>query len=241
MSHDPSHVNRHRNPVDFDHYLEKLEGPGRAAWQHPDRLVEALGLEAGDVACDVGAGPGYLALRMARAVGPKGTIHAIDVEPRMIEALRRRAREAGVRNVRALLSRPGAMALPPRGCDLVLIVNTFHHFPDGVAYLRALAGRLAPGGRIVNVDFHRREMPVGPPVGHRVSRSDFLAMAGDAGLARARERRFLPYQYFLELVPVTSPAKRRGAAKAKAPGGAPSPPRGRRVPGARGRAARSSG
>jgi len=232
---------RHRNPEDFERYLVKLEGPDREAWQKPDRLIAALGLRPGDVACEVGAGPGYLALRMARAVGTRGVVHAIDVDPRMIEALRLRAREAGVKNIRAILAKPGRGALPPRGCRLILIVNTFHHFPDGAAYLRRLASRLLPGGRIVNVDFHRRELPVGPPLEHKVSRADFLAAAREAGLERVRERRFLPYQYFVELAPVSAPG-RRGAAKAKGKESAPSRsrPRGRRAPGAPRRAARST-
>jgi ubiquinone/menaquinone biosynthesis C-methylase UbiE len=235
-----AHFDRHRNPEDFERYLEKLEGPDREAWQKPDRLIGALGLHPGDVACEVGAGPGYLALRMARAVGTRGVVHAIDVDPRMIEALRRRAREAGVKNIRAVLAEPGRGALPPRGCHLILIVNTFHHFPDGAAYLRRLAGRLLPGGRIVNVDFHRRELPVGPPLEHKVSRADFLAVAREAGLERIRERRFLPYQYFVELAPVSAPGRRRDAAKGKESAPSRSRPRGRRAPAAGRRAARST-
>ena len=245
MSHDHTHAHehfdRHRNPEDFARYLVKLEGPDREAWQKPGRLIAALGLHPGDVACEVGAGPGYLALRMALAVGTRGVVHAIDVEPRMIEVLRLRAREAGVKNIRAILAKPGRGALPPRGCRLILIVNTFHHFPDGVAYLRRLASRLLPGGRIVNVDFHRRELPVGPPIEHTVSRADFLATAREAGLERIRERRFLPYQYFLELAPVSA-SGRRGSAKAKGKESSPSRsrPRIRRAPAAPRRAARST-
>ena len=239
MAHDHAHFDRHRNPADFDRYLEKLEGPDREAWQKPDQLVAALRLRSGDVACDVGAGPGYLALRMARAVGTGGEVYAIDVEPRMVEALRRRAREAGMKNIRAILAMPGRGALPPRRCHLILIVNTFHHFPDGAAYLRGLASRLVPGGRIVVVDFHRRELPVGPPLEHKVSRADFLAVAREAGLERIRERRFLPYQYFVELAPVSAPGRRRGAPKGKESAPARSRPRGRRAPAAPRRAARS--
>ena len=239
MAHGHSHFDRHRNPADFERYLAKLEGPDREAWQKPDRLIAALGLRPGDVACEVGAGPGYLALRMARAVGARGVVHAIDVEPRMIEALRRRAREAGMKNIRAILAMPGRGALPPRRCHLILIVNTFHHFPDGAAYLRGLASRLVPGGRIVVVDFHRRELPVGPPLEHKVSRADFLAVAREAGLERIRERRFLPYQYFVELAPVSAPGRRRGAPKGKESAPARSRPRGRRAPAAPRRAARS--
>jgi ubiquinone/menaquinone biosynthesis C-methylase UbiE len=239
-AHAHAHFDRHRNPADFERYLAKLEGPDREAWQKPDLLVAALGLRPGDVACDVGAGPGYLALRMARAVGSRGTVQAMDVEPRMVEVLRRRAREAGVKNVRAILAKPGRGALPTRRCDLILIVNTYHHFPDGAAYLRRLASRLLPGGRIVNVDFHRRELPVGPLVEHKVSRAEFLAAARAAGLERIRERRFLPYQYFLELAPVSSGTRRRVAAKGKESAPSRSRPRARRAPAAPRRAARST-
>lgn len=190
---------RHGNPEDLAAYLAKLEGADRAAWQKPDAVVEALRLPEGGVACDAGAGPGYFSLRMARAVGPRGRVYAIDVEPRMIALLRERARDAGVDNVHPLLSTDGAPALPPEPCDAILVVNTFHHFHDGAADLRRLASRLKPGGRLVNVDFQPGELPVGPPPDHKVSREDFLAAAHEAGLELAEEHAFLPYQYFLSL------------------------------------------
>lgn len=192
---------RHGNPLELSGYLERLEGDERAGWQEPDRVVAALALEPGAVACDVGAGPGYFALRLARAVGPRGAVYAIDVEPRMIRALQERMRAAGIENVHPILARAGRPALPPRLCDLVLVVNTFHHFRSAAAHLRRLAARLAPGGRLVNIDFHRREMPVGPPLDHKVDRSEFLEAAERAGLRPVREHRFLRYQYFVELVP----------------------------------------
>ena len=80
-------------------------------------------------------------------------------------------------------------------------MNTYHHFPDGPAFLRRLVRALRPGGRIANVDFHRRETPVGPPVEHRVAREAFVRDARRVGLRLAAERDFLPYQYFLILAP----------------------------------------
>lgn len=203
---------KHGNPVDLDSYLVRLEGEDRIAWQKPDEVVRALRLRPGDSACDLGVGPGYFALRLARAVGPRGRVYAIDVEPRMIAVLRERLHASGLRNVRPILARGGKPALPPRRCAVILIVNTFHHFPDGPAALRALARRLAPGGRIVNVDFHKREMPVGPPIEHKVSREDFIGAARQAGLEVAAERSFLPYQYFLALRPAPAAPARRAAA-----------------------------
>lgn len=228
---------RHRNPLDFARYLAKLEGEDREAWQMPDRIVRALRLRPGAVVCDLGVGPGYFALRLARAVGPDGVVWAVDVEPRMIRLLRKRLREAGVENVRPVLASSARAAVPPRTCDLVLVVNTFHHFPGGAAHLRRLARRLAPGGRIANVDFHDRETPVGPPLGHRVGRADFLRVAAEAGLRPVKEHRFLPHQYFVELAPVSPPPK-AAAGRSAAPGRAA--PRARPSPARRRRAAPST-
>jgi SAM-dependent methyltransferase len=84
---------------------------------------------------------------------------------------------------------------------VVLIVDTYHHFNDGPAYLRVLRRALRPGGRIVNIDYQKRATPVGPPIGHRIARDEFLRDAQAAGLALASEPKLLPYQYFLVLKP----------------------------------------
>lgn len=191
---------RHGNPVDLEAYLDRLESPERAAWQRPDELVAALGLRPGAVAADVGAGPGYFTLRLARAVGPRGTVFGLDVDERMTGLLARRARDAGLANVVPVLA-PGGDGLPPQPCDVILLVNAFHHFPDGAGYLGRLAGQLAPGGRIALVDFHEGELPVGPPPEHKVTRARIEAAVAAAGLRVAAEHRLLPYQHFLLLAP----------------------------------------
>ena len=189
---------RNGNPEHHAEYLAKLLDPERDAWQKPDEVVAALGLREGCVACDVGAGPGVFALRMARAVGPAGRVHAIDVDPRMTALLAERLRAEGVGNVTVHLAEDGR-GLPPEPVDAVLLVNVLHHFPEPAPYLAALAGRLRPGGRLVNVDFHAGESPVGPPPEHRVSREAFLALVSEAGLRVLEERTSLPYQYLFAL------------------------------------------
>lgn len=191
----------HGNPADLDGYIARMEEPSRAAWQKPDEVVRALGLRPGQAACDVGAGPGYFSLRLARAVGEAGHVYAVDVEPRILSVLRDRVQSSNARNVTPVLSLPGDALLPAASCDLILIVDTYHHFPDGPAYLRRLSRALRPGGRIANVDFHKRELPVGPPPEHKVAREAFLADATAAGLRLAEEHTFLPYQYFVVLAP----------------------------------------
>jgi SAM-dependent methyltransferase len=195
---------RHGNPADLEAYVAHLESPSRDAWQKPDDVVRALGLAAGQTACDVGAGPGYFTLRIARAVGPRGRVFAVDVEPAILGALRDRLAKASLRNVVPVLALEDDPLLPDQACDLVLIVDTYHHFPDGPAYLRRLKRALRPGGRVVNIDYEKRETPVGPPLDHRLSRDEFLAEARSAGFQPIAEPRLLPHQYFIVLKPGSS-------------------------------------
>jgi ubiquinone/menaquinone biosynthesis C-methylase UbiE len=196
-----AHRDHHGNPRDLEAYIERLTGPDREAWQRPDEVVAALGVEADQSVADIGAGPGYFTLRLARAVGARGRVYAVEVVADLLGVLRRRIDEAGLGNVTPLIARDADSLLPPASCDRILIVDTFHHFPDGVAHLRQLTGALKPGGVLANVDFHRRETPVGPPLEHRVARDDFLVAADRAGLEVVEEKTFLPYQYFVLMRP----------------------------------------
>ena len=192
---------RYGNPDDFQDYLQRLEGSDRAAWQKPDEVVSALGLRPGDAACEIGAGPGYFALRLARAVGARGHVFAVEAAPTMLPILRQRIAEAGISNVTPVFALAEDPLLPPSSCDLALVVNTFHHVPDGVGYLRRIVRVLKPGGRVVNIDFREGELPVGPSPEHKLSREAFLRIAQGAGLRLQSEQTFLPYQYFLFLQP----------------------------------------
>jgi ubiquinone/menaquinone biosynthesis C-methylase UbiE len=189
------HGDRFGNPANLDGYIAGLEDPARDAWQKPDAVVKGLGLAPGQTACDIGAGPGYFSLRLAKAVGPSGHVWAVDVEPVILAALRDRVEQAGITNLTPVLAVARDPLLPPSACDVALIVNTYHHFYDGPDYLRRLARALKPGGRIVNIDYQKQETPVGPPQAHRISREAFLEGAAQAGLAKVEEPEILPYQY----------------------------------------------
>jgi ubiquinone/menaquinone biosynthesis C-methylase UbiE len=195
------HDSTYRNPADLEAYVKRQLDPGRAEWQKPDRVLRTLRLRAGAVVADIGAGAGFWALRLSRAVGRGGHVFAVEPEPQLIEILRERITKARVSNVTPVLGRADDPLLPAGACDVALIVNTYHHFPDGPAFLRRIARLLRRGGAIVNIDFAKRETPVGPPLEHRVSREDFLRDAKKARLTLVAEHEFLPHQYFLVLKP----------------------------------------
>lgn len=193
--------------ADLAGYIASLEEPDRAEWQKPDEVIGALKLGPAQTLCDIGSGPGYFALRAARHLQTSGWVYAEDVEPSMIDALRDRVSQARLFNVTPILGLPDDPLLPRGACDVILVVNTYHLFPNGPAFLRRLIKSLKPGGRLANIDFHKRETPQGPAVGRRVARQAFLADAQRASLRLVGEEKFLPYQYFLVLKPSGSAAR----------------------------------
>src|SRR5262245_7391520 len=144
----PGHGGRYGNPTDLEGYIARLADPARDAWQKPDEVVKALALRPGQTACDIGSGPGYFSLRLAAA---QGRVYAVDVEPSILGALQQRLDAARVKNVTPVLGLGDDPLLPSALCDLILIVDTYHHFPDGPAYLKRLVQSLRPGGRLVNI------------------------------------------------------------------------------------------
>lgn len=172
---------------------------GRVRWQKPERVLRALGLRRGHVVADVGAGPGFWTIPLARRVGRRGHVFALDPEPAALDVLRRRLAKARVRNVTPVLNDDRAPMLPDAVCDLAVIINVYHHFAEPAAFLGQIARCLKRGGRLVNIDWADRDTPKGPPPHRRISPAVFLRHARRAGLELVAEHRFLPYQYFLVL------------------------------------------
>ena len=190
---------RHGNPPDVARMVRRQLQRGREKWQKPERVLRALRVRRGDVIADVGAGPGFWTLPLARRVGRRGHVFAVDPEPAALDVLQRRLAQAGVRNVTPVLSDDAEPRLPDGACDLAVMVNVYHHFAEPAAFLKRVARCLKPGGRLVNIDWADRDTPKGPPAHRRVAPAVFLGHARRAGLAVVAEHRFLPYQYFLVL------------------------------------------
>ena len=172
---------------------------GRATWQKPSRVLRELGLRRGLVVADVGAGPGFWTIPLARRVGRRGRVFALDPEPAALDLLRRRLAKARVQNVTPVLNDDRTPMLPDDTCDLAVIVNVYHHFAEPASFLRRMARCLKRGGRLANIDWLDRDTPKGPPANRRVPPAVFLRHARRAGLELVAEHAFLPYQYFFVL------------------------------------------
>jgi ubiquinone/menaquinone biosynthesis C-methylase UbiE len=178
-------------------YIEILERPDRNAEQKPDEVIKELGIKPGEIIADIGAGSGYFAFRFARHVGNTGRVYAVDIESDMILFMNRRIRDMKIGNVVTVLAAPDDPLLMDSSIDRFFICNTWHHIKDRGRYLERIKRMLEPGGQVIVIDYHKREMPVGPPMEMRLAREDVLREMESNGFDLLKEHRFLPYQYFL--------------------------------------------
>lgn len=118
------------------------------SYRQPARLIAALALRKGDSVAEVGAGAGYLSLRLARAVGPSGRVIATDIDAAALAALRRRAAAARLPQIEARLVPKDQPSLEAGRYDLVFLAQVDHLVPDRCAYLRAILPALSAGGRV---------------------------------------------------------------------------------------------
>ncbi|MFZ5468545.1 MAG: class I SAM-dependent methyltransferase [Myxococcota bacterium] len=187
------------HPVDhrFDDpqtWAKRWDDPSRDADQKPDEVLAALALAPGASVADVGAGTGYFSVRLARTV-PQGKVFAVDLEPAMVAHLRERAVKENLANLVAVQAAADDPKLP-EPVYLVLIVNTYHHLEDRVAYFQRLKSSLTADGKVAVVDF-RRGAPHGPPDAHKVPPEEVIAELSAAGFLLEADHEFLPHQYFL--------------------------------------------
>ena len=175
-----------------------MDDPRRGEWQLPEKVLDYLLLKEGETVADIGAGTGYFSMQFARRVGRSGLVYALDVDESMVKLIEKRAKKAGVANVRAKLAPFDSPGLAKGAVDLVFICDTYLFFEKRAEYLQRVRESLKRGGRLAIVSFnYRAEIPGAPPRHKMVSKEQTISEVEQAGFALEADFLFLPYQDFL--------------------------------------------
>lgn len=181
---------QHHPPQSSGEYARVLEDPSRDAWQKPHEVVMALDLKATETVADIGAGSGYFSRRFANHAGK---VYAVDIDKDLLALAAKNAPA----NLSTILAEPDDPKLPQGAVDTIFICDVLHHISNRSAYYGKLRGAMKPGGRIVIVDFYKKELPVGPPPAMKLSDDEVKKELAAAGFRLVKSHDFLPHQYFL--------------------------------------------
>jgi ubiquinone/menaquinone biosynthesis C-methylase UbiE len=210
-------------------YAELLERPNREDVQKSPDIMRALAFRPGERVADIGAGTGYFTFQVADAVGPAGSVAALDIAPEMLEYLDLRVKARRAANVTVRRVAADDPQLAPGSVDTILMIDAIHYVKDRTAYAKKLLPALAPGGRVVIIDYRPKPMserPWGPPPEQQFPRDQLDREMEAAGFRVLRGFDFLPEQFFVIYVPRGSPSPAGTVTQATAANGstAISPP-----------------
>jgi SAM-dependent methyltransferase len=170
-------------------------------WPNPVKVLGLMGVRPGMVAVDLCCGDGLFTVALA---GIANRVHAIDIDPAMLDRAAARVAAAGRTNCAFVVADAMTVAecvLEP--VDYVFLANTFHGVPNRLLLAHAVAATLKPGGQFGIVNWHPwpREAttvlgaPRGPKTEMRLAAREVTEIVEAAGLVRHRAIALPPYHY----------------------------------------------
>jgi predicted methyltransferase len=131
---------------------------------------------------DIGAGDGWWTERLAKCVGPKGVVYALEVEEKKVTELKKKY--ADTIQIKPYLAPTDRTALPENSCDLIFFSQVYHHLdPNGhVDYLKHLRHAVRPTGRLVVIEKYSKVIATSGRHGkHGTRLSQLIRQAEEAG------------------------------------------------------------
>jgi precorrin-6B methylase 2 len=175
-----------------------LERPEREEEENPKKLLAELKLKEGDVVADIGAGSGYYSFRMAKLVGEKGKVLAVDIQPEMLDMIKARSKKEKINNVEPVMGAEADPKLKPESVDVILLVDVYHEFAQPYEMTEKMVASLKPGGRLVFVEFRLEDDRVPIKLVHKMSeRQVLLEMEDFADMKHVSTSKNLPWQHVI--------------------------------------------
>jgi len=172
-----------------------LERSEREREEDPDLAIRLLKIQKGSTVADVGAGSGYITLKLVRAVGPMGKVYANDIQQGMLDLLQRNVAKAKATNVIPVLGAIDNPKLPADSIDLAIMVDVYHEFSQPQKMLQGLREALKSNGRLVLLEYRAEDpdIPIRPE--HKMSKAQVKQEIEHEGFKQSRVFDDLPWQH----------------------------------------------
>ena len=174
-------------------------------WYHPQINLETFGLSAGMVFMDIGCGYGYFTIPAAQIVGEQGKVYAVDVSTSAINRLKREAAEKGLKNVTTKVGAAEETIFCEACADMVFYSIVLHDFRDPAKVLQNAKQMLKPTGTLVNLDWKKKLIPIGPPVRIKFSEEQASNLIKQAGFTIESVKDLGSNFYIVTAKPQSSP------------------------------------
>ncbi len=186
--------------------IAPVMGIGGADWldreerdreEQPEKALAALHLRPGMFVGDVGAGTGFYSIRIAQLVSPNGKVFANDIQPLMLERLRKNAAAHNINNIETVLGTESNPNLPVNSLDLVVMVDVYHELSRPQRMLDYIHDALKADGRLVLLEFRKEDPTVPIRLEHKMSVDEVKAEVTPEGYQFEKVSDILPWQHII--------------------------------------------
>jgi predicted methyltransferase len=151
----------YRTPAGRESVAKGLIAPDRDTTERPNDLVREIGVQPGMTVADIGTGPGYMLPFLSEAVGPQGRVLAEDIFDDFLASAKARAESLRLTNVQFIHGTERNPALPAHSVDLILALDSYHHYDYPRDMLNGFRDALKPGGKLAIVEYYKRPGAMG--------------------------------------------------------------------------------
>ena len=190
----PAQSNRQTELVD-PHEAWWFYRPERVESEKPEELLDVLGIKAGDVVADIGAGPGFFSLRAAQRVGPSGKVFAVDVQKEMIDGLVRMMKKSGQDNIVPILGSIDDPKLPENSVDQVLMIIAYHEFSHPAEMMEHVYKAMKRDALMLVVEYKAEDVDSRVSPLHKMSETDIIRELSAFGFRRDKAIDIIPAQH----------------------------------------------
>jgi len=163
--------------------------------ENPDLAIRLLRIRKGATVADIGAGSGYISIRMAKTVGPMGKVYASDIQQGMLELLQQNVSKAKLDNVIPVLGTIDDPKLPADSLDLAIMVDVYHEFSEPQKMLQRIREALKADGRLVLLEYRAEDASVPILPDHKMTKAQVKQEVEHEGFKQSRVYDDLPWQH----------------------------------------------
>ena len=184
-----------------------LVRPEREQEENASKSFEKLGIKQGMAVCDLGCGNGFWTFPMAKAVGPKGRVIAVDIQREMLQKLKARGNRLKLENIEPILGKVNDPRLPANQVDLLLMVDVYHEFSHPESMLWSIRRSLTDEGVVALLEYRAEDPTVPIKPLHKMTKDQIMKEYEKNGLKLVREYNRLPWQHLMFFARDDSPLK----------------------------------
>jgi ubiquinone/menaquinone biosynthesis C-methylase UbiE len=161
----------------------------RDATQQPEATMDTIGVKAGMVIGEAGAGEGYFTFRLSKRVDEAGKIYANDIRKSVLDKIKKRCELEGISNIKTILGEQNDPLFPKAELDMVVMMLAFHEFENRAKWLENVKPSMKPNATLVIIE--RDPEKTGSGYGHFMKKNEILESVKKANFELVRIETFL--------------------------------------------------